>query len=194
MPADFPTSPAPKRKSKNFLPEIIVAGLIFGGGAWYWSQNLTPLIPSAPEMASAQAQEAVPENWKDASAAQKLAAQKIIVAQLDAFKADDYEEAAKYQSSALKGNFGSNEQFRAMIKTNYPQFASYKAVKWGKARVDGPLLQIQVVITAQDDSQIAALYSMIKEKVTDKKGKTTTEYRVSGVSGGSEQVAPSQVV
>ena len=33
------------------------------------------------------------------------------------------------------------------------------------------MLQIQMVIVGQDDVQIAALYSMIKEKVTDDKGK-----------------------
>ena len=191
MSTEFPAPQNPKRKGKNFLPEILVTGLIFGAGAWFWSRTLTP---TAPEMKAAQAQEASPENWKAAPDKEKQAAQKIIVAQLEAFKADDYKTAEKYQASGLKESFGSTEQFREVIKRNYPQFANYKAVKWGKARVDGPMLQVQVVITGQDDSQIAALYSMIKEKVSDEKGVTTMEYRVSGVSGGSEQVAPSQVV
>ena len=192
MPTEFPAPQNPKRRNKNLLPEILVAGLIFGGGAWFWSQNLTPAVPAAPEMKAAQAQEA-PENWKSAPETEKAAAQKIIVAQLEAFKADDYKEAEKYQASGLKETFASTEEFEAMMKQNYPQFANYKAVKWGKARIDGPRLQVQVVITGQDDSEIVALYSMIQENVGTN-GEEKLEYRVSGVDGGSEQVAPSQVV
>ncbi len=197
MPTDFPTPQTPKRKGKkNFLPEILIAGVIFGAGAWFWSQNLTPAIPIAPEMKVAQAQEQdeAPANWKVAPEKEKQAAQKIIVAQLEAFKADDYKAAEKYQASGLKQSFASTEQFEQMIKANYPQFAHYKDVKWGDARIDGPQLQIQMVIVGQDDAQIAALYSMIKEEVTDDKGKTTMEYRVSGVNGGSMQLAPMQTV
>ena len=181
------------RRGKNYLPEILVAGLVLAGGGWFWSQNLTPALPLAPEMAAAQAQEAPPENWQAAPEKEVKAAQKIIMAQLKAFKADDYEEAAKYQASGLRQNFASTEQFRQVIKTNYPQFANYKAVTWGKSRIDGPMLQIQIVITGQDDLQIAALYSMIKENVGEK-GKEKLEYRVSGVSGGSEQISDARTV
>lgn len=183
----------PKRKGKNFLPEILIAGFILAGGGWFWSKNLTPALPLAPEMRAAQAQEAPPENWKDAPATEKAAAQKIIMTQLEAFKADDYEEAAKYQASGLRENFASTEQFREVIKTNYPQFANYKSVKWGKARSDGPMLQIQIVITGKDGVQIAALYSMIQEEGGEK-GKSKKEYRVSGVSGGSEQISDARTV
>ena len=181
------------RRGKNYLPEILIAGLVLAGGGWFWSHNLTPAIPLAPEMAQAQAQDAPPANWKEAPEAEKKAAQKIIMAQLEAFKADDYEEAAKYQASGLRQNFASTEQFRQVIKANYPQFANYKSVSWGKARIDGPMLQIQIVITGQDDVQIAALYSMIKEDVGEK-GKPKMEYRVSGVSGGSEQNSDARTV
>ena len=197
MPTDFPSSQAPQGKGKkNFLPEILIAGIIFGAGAWFWSQNLTPTISAAPEMKVAQAQEQdePPANWKAAPAAEKQAAQKVIVAQLEAFKADDYKAAEKYQASGLKQNFDSTEQFEAMIKGTYPQFAHYKSVKWGDARIDGPMLQIQMVIVGDDDVQIAALYSLIKEKVKDDKGKETLEYRVSGVNGGSMKIAPMQTV
>ena len=147
------------RKGKNYLPEILVAGLIIVGGGWFWSHNLTP------EMATAQAQEAPEPAWKTAPAAETKAAKAVIMKQLEAFKADDYEEAVKYQASGLRDSFASTEQFRQIIKENYPQFANYKSVTWGKARIDGPLLQVQIVITGQDDVEIAALYSMIKEDV-----------------------------
>lgn len=181
------------RKGKNYLPEILVAGLVLAGGSWFWSQNLTSALPLAPEMAAAQAQEAPPQNWKVAPEKEVKAAQKIIMAQLEAFKADDYDEAAKYQAAGLRDSFASTEQFRQVIKNNYPQFANYKTVKWGKSRIDGPLLQIQVVITGQDDVQIAALYSMVKEDVGEK-GKEKWEYRVSGVSGGSEQISDARTI
>ena len=175
------------RKGKNYLPEILVAGLILAGGGWFWSQNLTPAIPLA------QAQEAPEPDWKPAPATEIKAAKTIIMAQLEAFKADDYDEAVKYQAAGLRESFASTAQFRQVIKSTYPQFANYKAVEWGKSRIDGPLLQIQVTITGQDDVQIAALYSMIKEDVGEK-GKPKMEYRVSGVSGGSEQNSDARTV
>ena len=193
MPTEFPTSPKPARKGKNFLPEIAIAGAILVGGLWFWSQNLAPLTPLAPEMKAAQAQDAPPAQWKEAPAIEVKQAQKVIVAQLEAFKADDYQEAAKYQSAGLRDNFGSVEQFRQAIKTNYPQFANYKSIKWGKARINGLQLQIQVVITGQKDAQIAALYSMIKEPV-DGKDRVILEYRVSGVDGGSMELSDAQTV
>ncbi len=195
-PSDAPRKPA--RKSKNYLPEILVTGLVLAGGGWFWSQNLAPAIPFAPEMKAAQAQEAPaqdapPANWKVAPQAEVEATRKVIVAQLEAFKADDYKEAEKYQAAGLRDSFGSTEQFRQVIKTNYPQFANYKEIRWGAARIDGPMLQIQIVIVGQDGAEIAALYSMIKENVGTK-DKEQLEYRVSGVSGGSMEIADTQVV
>ncbi len=181
------------RKGKNYLPEILVAGLILAGGGWFWSHNLAPEMAQAQEAQVAPAQEAPAQNWKEAPAAEVTAAKKIIMTQLEAFKADDYDEAAKYQASGLRDSFASTEQFRQIIKTTYPQFANYKSVSWGKARIDGPLLQIQIVITGQDDVEIAALYSMIKEDVGEQ-GKPKMEYRVSGVSGGSEQISDARTI
>lgn len=189
----------PRRRKPKLLPELLVAGLIFAGGALYWSQNLAPSTPFLPEMKAAQAQDAqeapdAPQpKWKDAPTAEKEAAQKIIVAQLEAFKADDWELAETFQSGGLRENFGSLQQFKSVIKNGYPQFASYKEVKFGKARIDGPMLQVQVTLTGQDDVQLAALYSMIKEEIPAKdgkpakKGEEVIEYRVSGVSGGEAQ-------
>ena len=200
MPTEFPFSPSPKPRRKNFWPGVVLVGAIFGAGAWFWAHDLTPSSAAAPEIRTAQAQAPAPEDseapepdWKIAPDTEKKAAEKIIVAQLEAFKADDYKEAEKYQASGLKDSFASTEQFRQVIKQNYPQFANYKAVKWGNARIAGPLLQIQIVITGQDDAQLVALYSMIKENV-GAKGEEKLEYRVSGVGGGSEEIAPSQIV
>ncbi len=176
------------RRKRNFLPELLVAGLIFAGGAWFWSQNLSPQSPFAPEMAAAQAAPAAEPDWKPAPEAEAKAAEKIIVAQLDAFKADHWDEAVTYQSAGLRQSFASTKQFEQIIKATYPQFASYKEVKFGKARIAGPLLQVQASLTGKDGVQIAALYSMIKEPIDSKKPKVTA-YRVSGVSGGSSQLS-----
>ena len=182
-----------RRRAKNFLPELLVAGLIFAGGAWFWSQNLAPQSPRSPEMVAAQAAPAPQPKWQEAPAKEKAAAQKVIVAQLEAFKADDWDKAVTYQAAGLRQSFASTKQFEEVIKKNYPQFASYKEVKFGKARSAGPLLQIQVSLTGKDGTQIAALYSMIKEPVDPKKPKVTA-YRVAGVSGGSQQLSDAKTV
>ena len=47
--------------------------------------------------------------------AERKAASEAIEAQLKAFKADDYKKAEKYQSSGLRQNFRSTDEFRDMI-------------------------------------------------------------------------------
>jgi hypothetical protein len=99
------------------------------------------------------------------------------VAQLEAFKKDNYELAAKYQSSALKANFASTENFREMMQDNYPQFAHYKKATFGAARshTKGTVVEIPITLVGSDNVMVQATYSMKLEE---------GEYRVAGVTGG----------
>ena len=191
MNSDF-TSPPRARKPKNFLPEIAIAALLFAGGAWFWTHNQPPAPTTIEGVAQAQTAPDEPK-WKAASAQEKRAAERVILAQLEAFKANDWKQAETYQAAGLKESFASTEQFEQVIKTTYPQFANYKSVSWKQARASGPLLQIQIALTGEDDVQIAALYSMVKENVGTK-DQPKWEYRVSGVSGGSAQISDAKTV
>jgi hypothetical protein len=121
--------------------------------------------------------------WRAATAKERAAVIRSIVAQLEAFKADRYELAARYQSRALKNKFQTVENFRHAIRETYPQFANYKTAKFGEARAskDGKLLEIPIHLTGQDGVQVRALYRMALEDGL---------YRVAGVEGGEVVGAP----
>lgn len=123
-----------------------------------------------------------PANGRTATAKERAAAIHSIVAQLEAFKADRYEIATRYQSKALKQNFSSVENFRRVIKQSYPQFARYKDAKFGTARSssDGRQVEVEINLTGADGIKVQALYHMALEDGT---------YRVAGVTGG---IAPQQ--
>lgn len=136
---------------------------------------LVPLGASVQAAPAAKPKVAAPLIWKPANSAQRAAAAASIRAQLDAFKKDDWAKAATYQSEGLRRNFGTIAQFRAVIETNYPQFAKYKAVTFDEARARGENVEIRVRLTGQDGVKLRAIYLMKKEKGL---------YRVEGVQGG----------
>jgi len=144
---------------------FVVALALFGDPAW-----------SAPAAKSkTPASKIPPGQWRPATNAQRVAAAASIRAQLEAFKRDDWVKAATYQSEGLRRNFGTLAQFRAVIETNYPQFAKYKSIAFEQARSRGDVVEIQARLTGQDGVKLRAIYIMKKEKGI---------YRVEGVQGG----------
>lgn len=129
-----------------------------------------------PLTAAANAQ--APGLVRPAKAAERSAAISSIQAQLKAFGRDDYKTAVTYQSSALRKNFSSPLQFRAMITRAYPEFAHSKHIVFGPAQADatGSHLAIPTAVTGQDGITVHAVYLMVRE------GKV---YRVEGVAGGA---------
>lgn len=109
--------------------------------------------------------------------AELKAVKSAIEAQLKAFKADDYATALKYQSSNLKENFDSLDDFRRMMKQSYPQFARYRSISYGTATCDAQAerVAIQVTVTGEDKITVKAVYLMLKE---------ADGYKVDGVMGG----------
>lgn len=124
--------------------------------------------------ASAQA----PPLARPAKAAERTAAITAIQAQLKAFGRDDYKTAIGYQSSGLKKNFASPDQFRAMMTHVYPEFVHSKRVVFGPAQADaaGAHLAIPTAVTGTDGITVHAVYLMVRE------GKS---YKVEGVAGGA---------
>ena len=138
---------------------------------------------AAPSVRAAQ-ELPVPPGGRKATDAERKAAAASIEGQLKAFKADDYAAAMKYQSSNLKDNFDTPEEFRRAIKQGYPQFARYKSIAYGQATADekGDRLAIQVTLTGEDNITVRGIYLMLREK---------GEYKVDSVlSGTRPRTAP----
>ena len=141
--------------------------------SWYFltrPEPLPPIVRTVPRPAPAV-------KWRAASAKERGAAIRSIVAQLEAFKADRYDLAVNFQSQALKRNFESIENFRTMMESSYPQFISYKKASFGAARstADGKTVEIPIVLLGEDGTTVKAQYSMVLEGGT---------YRVASVMGG----------
>lgn len=162
----------------------IVALLIVALASWCWYFATRP--PEREVLVLQEDGTASPSaSWRNATAKERAAVIRSIVAQLEAFKADRYELAARYQSSGLKRKFGTIENFRKAIKGSYPQFARYKSARFGTARAsrDGKLLDIPITLTGSDNVRVRALYHMALEN---------NVFRVAGVEGGGGIPAPPQ--
>jgi hypothetical protein len=142
----------------------------------------TPVQPLPPASALNAPQSSVGgPNLAKASAMVTKAVTTSIVAQLKAFKRDDYAHASTYQSAGLKHNFLSVEQFRTMMKSTYPEFASYKSVIFGPVYVtaDKQHAEVPVKLIGTDGVAVTGVYIMVLEGGI---------YRVAAVSGGAHQV------
>ncbi len=149
------------------------------------SRLLTALIVPGILVAAAAVSAQAPTSVRPAKAADRTAAIAAIQAQLKAFGRDDYKAAIVYQSAGLRKNFASPEQFQAMIKQVYPEFAHSKRAVFGPAQADaaGTHLVISTAVTGADGITVHAVYLMVRE------GKN---YKVEGVAGGAI-TPPSQI-
>ena len=116
------------------------------------------------------------ESYRIPTDEERKSAIAAIEAQLVAFRRDDYELAAHYQSRELQ--FRSAEQFRRAIQDNYPQFARSKAAVFGNAIASqsGDRMFVALTLEGVDGVTVWAIYEMTRE---------AGEYRVAGVRGGS---------
>ena len=142
------------------------------------SRLLTSILALSVTALAVAASAQAPSLVRPAKAAERAAAISAIQAQLKAFGRGDYKAAIVYQSSGLKKNFASPEQFQAMIKQAYPEFAHSKRAVFGPAQADasGSHLAIPTAVTGTDGITVHAVYLMVRE------GK---QYKVEGVAGGA---------
>lgn len=138
-----------------------------GARSWASSAGQTLLIQKDAE-----------PKLRDCTEAERKQVMTSIENQLKAFRADDFKEAEKYQHSSLKENFGSTDEFRAMMRRGYPQVVNYKSVSFGEARCDpkAEQVQIRVTITGKDSVVVKFVYVMLKED---------GQYKVVSVFGGA---------
>lgn len=152
------------------------AFLMAGAAAYCVDLRAEPRLAQAAQEKAEPAEPAEPKLRKPTDAERKAAITSI-EAQLKAFRDDDYVKATKYQSSGLRGNFDTPDDFRRMMRQSYPQFANYKSVSFGEALCSekGEVLRINATITGQDGVTVRGIYIMVREE---------GEYRVSTVLGG----------
>jgi hypothetical protein len=149
-----------------------------------YGAHVTKVIQSTPSPGLGNAGPYLPDmqkiGWHIAPPTIAWAAEGTIIAQLKAFKRNDYQTATVYQSVELKRGMHNPVQFRTLIKTRYPEFASYKSIVFGPVYSDNGnrAVQIPAKVTGTDGKTVSAVYIMLLEGGA---------YRVAGVDGGLAQ-------
>lgn len=95
--------------------------------------------------------------------AQEEPIQSTITAQIEAFRADDFDRAFTYASPTIQGIFGTSGNFERMVTQGYPMVVDPLAVEMGELReVAGNLWQ-RVRITDQAGRDWLLEYQMVEQ-------------------------------
>lgn len=91
------------------------------------------------------------------------AARATVLAQLDAFRAGDYDRAYTYASATIREQFG-REAFERMVRLGYPQIAEPVSftVDGAERGPDGSIYLL-LRIRGRDGSGVEAVYEMVSE-------------------------------
>ena len=141
------------RVSPHFLPLFFRDYLRY---APFWASWVLIGVLSAG--LSVVAQESLSDDDRDAIHA-------VIQSQLDAFQSDDAVLAFSFASPAIQAQFGSPQNFMAMVKTGYQPVYRPRSVVFGDiVETAGKIVQ-QVLILDGEGQSVLAIYPM--EKQTD---------------------------
>ena len=98
------------------------------------------------------------------SAADKAEFQRIITAQITAFRADDGPAAYDFAAPVVRNIFPTPEIFMAMVKQGYPQVYRPKSFDFTEALIDPMGRPAQkMTVVGPDGKSYIALYSMEKQ-------------------------------
>ena len=96
------------------------------------------------------------------SEAQDVPIQATITAQIEAFRADDFERAYSFASPTIHQIFGPTERFAAMVMTGYPMVVNPASVEMMDLREVAGTLWQRVRITDQKGQGWLLDYQMVE--------------------------------
>ncbi len=94
--------------------------------------------------------------------ADEAAARDVIVAQLDAFQRDDFEEAFTYASPTVQQIFRTPQRFAAMVRGGYPMVWRPSSVRFGLSEAREDKFYQQVVLGGSNGRLFLAEYEFIE--------------------------------
>ena len=94
--------------------------------------------------------------------AQEAPIQATITAQIEAFRAADFERAYSYASPTIHGIFGATENFATMVVTGYPMVVNPAEVEMQDLRTVAGALWQRVRITDQKGQGFLLDYQMVE--------------------------------
>ncbi|MEI6099698.1 MAG: DUF4864 domain-containing protein [Alphaproteobacteria bacterium] len=94
--------------------------------------------------------------------AQEEPIQQTITAQIEAFRASDFDLAFTYASPSIQGMFGTPDRFGSMVATGYPMVINPAKVEMQDLRTVGGALWQRVRITDQKGQAFVLDYQMVE--------------------------------
>ena len=98
--------------------------------------------------------------------------QSTISSQIEAFRADDFDEAFSFASPNIRNMFGTSDNFGLMVRRGYPMVWRPGELKFLELRDDQGLLWQKVLVQDQDGSYFVLDYQMVE---------TSDGWRINGV-------------
>ena len=96
------------------------------------------------------------------AAAQEQPIQSTITAQIEAFRAEDFDRAFTFASPTIHDIFGTSDNFAAMVVTGYPMVVNPATVEMQDLREVGGVLWQRVRITDQKGQSYLLDYQMVE--------------------------------
>lgn len=100
--------------------------------------------------------------WVRPAGADSAAVQQVIGAQIEAFKADDFDLAFTYASPMIRDVFGTPENFGAMVRSGYPMVWRPEEVRYLEARMIAGKLWQKVLVRDVKGLQFLLDYRMVE--------------------------------
>ena len=94
--------------------------------------------------------------------ADEAAIKGVISAQIEAFKADDFEAAFAFASPKIKGIFGDADNFGLMVRQGYPMVWRPSSVTFGENKAYGGTVWQNVLVRDAAGKLFLFQYEMIK--------------------------------
>jgi hypothetical protein len=106
----------------------------------------------------------LPLHAEDLSAADRGAIRAVVEDQLAAFQRDDGDAAFAFASPGIRAQFGTVDNFMAMVRAGYQPVYRPREVAFGDVRVDdgGRIVQ-RVLLVGPDGVPVVALYTMERQ-------------------------------
>ena len=94
--------------------------------------------------------------------AQNAEIEGVIGAQIEAFQADDFEQAFTYASPTIRGIFGTSDRFGAMVRNGYPMVWDNSDVRFLEQEQFESRTRQEVLIKGPDGAFYILDYQMIE--------------------------------
>lgn len=92
------------------------------------------------------------------------AAQQVIVSQISAFKADDYQSAYSFAAPNVKQVFPSAKAFMMMVKSGYKPLYQHASYVFGKSRSSSSEVYQELMVTDKSGQLWQFIYTLDKQQ------------------------------